>query len=129
MVELSRSLLDAKLSIPESRADAVSRRPIIDEARSSPCRVVGVTAPAGYGKSTLMTEWAQSDERPVGWVTFDRFDNDPATFLYLLAMAFGMVAGADADTLGVMSGVGFSVLGRGAPGSPPRYGPVRRRSC
>src|SRR5688500_4691841 len=81
-IELSRSLLDAKLSIPEPRTDAVSRRSLIDSARASECRVVGITAPAGYGKSTLMGEWAQADERPVGWMTFDRFDNDPATFLY-----------------------------------------------
>ncbi|MET0885611.1 MAG: hypothetical protein ABWX92_04100, partial [Mycetocola sp.] len=80
LVELSRSLLNAKLAIPEPRTDTVSRRPLIDAARSSACRVVGVTAPAGYGKSTLMAEWAAADERPVGWVTFDRFDNDPTTF-------------------------------------------------
>ena len=113
--ELSRSLLEAKLSIPQHRTDAVSRGPLIDAAQASDRRVVGITAPAGYGKSTLMAEWAQSDERPVGWVTFDRFDNDPATFLYLLAMAYATVTGADADTLGVMSGIGFSVLGRAAP--------------
>jgi LuxR family maltose regulon positive regulatory protein len=115
LVELSRSLLDAKLAIPEPRTDAVSRRPLIDFARSSARRVIGVTAPAGYGKSTLMAEWAQADERPVGWVTFDRFDNDPATFLYLLAMAYGVLTGADTDTLGVMRGIGSSVLGRAAP--------------
>ena len=38
----------------------VSRAGLIDAARSSGCRVVGVTAPAGYGKSTLLAEWAQA---------------------------------------------------------------------
>ena len=114
-VGLSRSLLDAKLSIPQHRTDAVSRRPLIDAARGSDHRVVGITAPAGYGKTTLLAEWVQADERPVGWVTFDRFDDDPATFLYLLASAYGRVSAADNNLLGEMSGIGFSVLGRAAP--------------
>ena len=114
-VELSRSLLDAKLSIPQHRTDAVSRRPLIDAARGSDCRVVGITAPAGYGKSTLLAEWAQADDRPVGWVSLDHFDDDPATFLYLLASAYGRVSAADTDLLGEMGGIGVSVLGRAAP--------------
>jgi LuxR family maltose regulon positive regulatory protein len=114
-VELSRSLLDAKLTIPEHRNDAVSRRTLIDAARESDRRVVGITAPAGYGKSTLLAEWAQIDNRPVGWVSFDRFDDDPSTFLYLLASAYGRVSPTDSDLLGEMSGIGVSVLGRAAP--------------
>jgi len=114
-VELSRSLLDAKLSIPEPRADAVSRRPLIDAARSSACRVIGVTAPAGYGKSTLLAEWAQADDRPVGWVSLDRFDDDPATFLYLLATAYSRISATDVGLLGEMTGIRSSVLGRAAP--------------
>jgi LuxR family maltose regulon positive regulatory protein len=112
---LSRSLLDAKLSIPQPRTDAVSRRPLIDAARDSDRRVVGITAPAGYGKSTLLAEWAHADERPVGWVSLDRFDDDPSTFLYLLASAYGTVSASDANLLGEMTGTGFSVLGRAAP--------------
>ena len=46
-------LLDAKLSVPLPRPGSVSRAALIETARSSECRVVGVTAPAGYGKSTL----------------------------------------------------------------------------
>ena len=61
-------------SMPSSRCrrrspGSVSRAQLIDTARSSGRRVVGVTAPAGYGKSTLLAEWARAEDRPVGWVS------------------------------------------------------------
>ena len=65
--KLDALLLDAKLSVPPPRRGSVSRAPLIETARSSERRVVGVTAPAGYGKSTLLTEWAHSEDRPVAW--------------------------------------------------------------
>ena len=57
-VALDASLLDAKLSVPQPRPGSVSRAELIETARASECRVVGVTAPAGYGKSTLLAQWA-----------------------------------------------------------------------
>ena len=64
VVELDESLLDAKLSIPDPHPGSVSRAGLIETARASDCRVVGVTAPAGYGKSTLLAEWAAGEDRP-----------------------------------------------------------------
>jgi LuxR family maltose regulon positive regulatory protein len=39
--------------------------------------VVLVSAPAGYGKTTLLALWREHDERPFAWVTLDAADNDP----------------------------------------------------
>ena len=79
-------LLEAKLSVPQARPGAVSRSRLIETARASGCWVVGVTAPAGYGKTTLLAEWARAeDDRPVAWVSLDRFDDDPAALLAMLA--------------------------------------------
>ena len=47
--DFGRLLLDAKLSVPQRRRGVVDRAELIRTARSSDCRVVGVTAPAGYG--------------------------------------------------------------------------------
>ena len=58
---LDQLLLDAKLSVPEPRPGSVTRDALIERVRSSGCRVVGVTAPAGYGKSTLLAEWARAE--------------------------------------------------------------------
>ena len=77
--------------------------------------MVGVTAPAGYGKSTLLAEWAVAEDRRVAWVSLDRFDDDPAVLLALLASAYARISPGSADLVADMSGLGVSVLGRAAP--------------
>ena len=113
--ELSWLLLDAKFSVPQPRLGAVSRAKLIETARSSDCRVVGVTAPAGYGKSTFLTQWARAEDRRVAWVSLDRFDDDPAMLLVSLAAAYGRADPGYADLVADMRGLGLSMLGRAAP--------------
>jgi LuxR family maltose regulon positive regulatory protein len=114
-VELDELLLDAKLSIPEPRHGAVSRAELIATARGSECRVVGVTAPAGYGKSTFLAQWALTDDRPVAWVSLDRLDDDPSALITLLASAFARVSPGNSELVADVGGLGTSVLGRAAP--------------
>jgi LuxR family maltose regulon positive regulatory protein len=114
-VVLDELLLDAKLSVPRPRSGVVSRAALIEEARASECRVVGVTAPAGYGKSTLLVEWAQVEDRRVAWVSLDRFDDDPAVLVTLLASAYARTSSGNDDLVADVSGIGVSVLGRAAP--------------
>src|SRR3954453_18609950 len=113
-LELEPLLLDAKLSVPERRPGSVSRAGLITKARGRACRVVGVTAPAGYGKSTFLAEWAEAEERPVGWVSLDSFDDDPAALLQVLTSAYARISG-DTGTLSTVRGLGVSTLGRAAP--------------
>jgi LuxR family maltose regulon positive regulatory protein len=114
-VALDALLLEAKLSIPLPRSGTVSRAGLIDKARASGCRVVGVTAPAGYGKSTLLAEWALAEDRRVAWVSLDRFDDDPAVLLTVLASAYARVSPGESELVADVSGLGGSVLGRAAP--------------
>ena len=95
VLELDALLLDAKLSAPRPRPGTVSHAGLIESARSSGYQVVGVTAPAGYGKSTLLAEWAHVEDRPVAWVSLDEFDDDPAILLTLLASAYARVSPGD----------------------------------
>src|SRR5215469_15676933 len=95
--ELGQSPLDAKFSVPQPRQGDVSRAKLIETARSSGCRAVGVTAPAGYGKSTFLAQWARAEDRPVGWVSIDRFDDDPAMLLVSLASAYCRAGLGSAD--------------------------------
>jgi len=115
VVALDELLIDAKLSAPQLRAGSVSRAELIERARRSDCRVVGVTAPAGYGKSTLLAEWAHTEDRRVAWLTLDRFDDDPAVLLTLLASAYVRVSPGSTDLIAEIGGLGVSVLGRAAP--------------
>ena len=112
---LSQSLLDAKFSVPPPRPDAVSRGGLIETARSSGCRFVAVTAPAGYGKSTFLAEWAATETRRVAWVSLDRFDDDPAVLLTSLAAAYCRAGLASRDLTDDVGGSGVSVLDRAAP--------------
>jgi LuxR family maltose regulon positive regulatory protein len=115
VVQLDAFLLEAKLSPPQPRPDAVSRVDLIQRGRSSDCRVVGVTAPAGYGKSTLLAQWAHEEDRPVAWVSLDRLDDDPAVLLTLMASAYTRASPGNAGLVTDIRGAGQSVLGRAAP--------------
>lgn len=77
--------------------------------------MVGISAPAGYGKSTLLAEWAASEDRRVGWATVDRFDDDASSLLTLLATASAAFSPEAAAVMPDMKGVGASILGRSAP--------------
>ena len=114
-VKVDRLLLDAKLSIPGPRPGSVSRAMLVETARASGRRVVGLSAPAGYGKSTLLAQWARAEDRRVAWVSLDRFDDYPAALLALLASAYARVSPGNADLVADMGGLGVSMLGRAAP--------------
>lgn len=108
-------LMDAKYLAPRPREGEVSRAALVGAARSSNCRFVGVTAPAGYGKSTFLAAWAAAEDRPVAWVSLDRRDNDPATLLVSIAAAYRNAGLGDPELVGDLGGSGVSVLGRAAP--------------
>src|ERR687897_2554445 len=84
---MDRQILRAKLYVPRSRPEAVPRsrlRERLDEGAGRELTVV--SAPAGFGKTTLLADWAQRSELPVAWVSLDERDDDPARFLlYLIA--------------------------------------------
>lgn len=81
-------ILESKLAVPAPRQGVVDRPALLDGLRSpEAARVVSVAAPAGYGKTTLLAQWAGADKRPFAWVSLDERDNDPAVFLTYLAAA------------------------------------------
>ncbi|HEY9265949.1 MAG TPA: hypothetical protein VIQ11_15235, partial [Mycobacterium sp.] len=108
---LDEVLLDVKLSVPELPLRLVSRAPLIEAARSSGAPSVGITAPAGYGKSTLLAQWAQAEDRPVGWVSLDRLDDDSSALLVLLASAYARAVPDQQGVVADVSGLGVSPLG------------------
>ena len=104
------------------RADAVSRARLIEAARSSDCRVVAITAPAGYGKSTFLAEWAAAEDRSVVWVPLDRFDNDPAMLLVSLASAYCRAGLGRADLVAGLESPGGPGLSRAAARLAAEFG-------
>jgi len=73
--------------------------------------VVCVVAPAGYGKTTLLAQWAQRTAHRVGWVSVDRRDNDPAVLLTCVAVALDRVEPIDPRIVRGLAGPGASIVG------------------
>lgn len=97
------------------RGASVSRAGIIEKSRVA--SIVAVTAPAGYGKSTLLGQWAELEQRRTVSLTLSPFDNDPSALLSAIATAFTM-AMPDFDGFSTVSeqpAVGTAVLGQMAP--------------
>jgi LuxR family transcriptional regulator, maltose regulon positive regulatory protein len=113
--DLGQLLLDAKFSVPQLRSGTVSHGELVDTARSCRCRLIAVTAPAGYGKSTFLAAWATAEDRPVAWVSLDPFDDDLETLPASLASAYCRAGLGSPDLVLDMRTGGVSVLGRAAP--------------
>ncbi len=86
---MSAQILATKLYIPSPRSKIVLRPHLIErlnEGFSAGCKLTLISAPAGFGKTTLVSEWIASCGRPVAWLSLDKGDNDPTRFLmYFIA--------------------------------------------
>ncbi len=80
---MSTPVLATKLYVPQPRPKAVLRPRLIErlnEGLSSGCKLTLVSAPAGFWKTTLVSEWIAHCGRPVAWLSLDEGDNDPPAF-------------------------------------------------
>jgi LuxR family maltose regulon positive regulatory protein len=85
-------LLATKLHIPRTRPGFVARARLADRLTQAHGReLVLVCAPAGFGKTALLADWARGGQRPVAWLTLDEADNDPARFWRHAAAALDTV--------------------------------------
>ncbi len=93
-------LLRTKLYIPPTRPGLVSRRRLFDRLEAGSHRKLAlISAPAGFGKTTLVAEWACGSAREVAWLSLDEGDNDPVQFLQYLCAALQQVDGSIGQTL------------------------------
>jgi LuxR family maltose regulon positive regulatory protein len=79
-------LLRTKLSVPPLRQRLVSNAALVDRLeRGAEGRLTLISAPAGFGKTTLVCQWIQQCSPPVAWCSLDGNDNEPSVFYrYLL---------------------------------------------
>ena len=86
------SLLTTKLNVPSTRTNIVTRSRLLrrlDEGTSR--KLTLISAPAGFGKTTVLGDWILRSALPVGWISLDAEDNDPARFLSYLVAALRTV--------------------------------------
>src|SRR5262252_7570856 len=96
-------LLATKLHVPVRRPDFVPRRRLVEAVGEGLARgLVLVCAPAGFGKTALLAEWALGSRCPLAWLCLDAGDSDPARFWRYVTAA----------------------LERGRPGLSGRVGPL-----
>ena len=124
---MTEALLQSKLHIPVLRSSLVRRPRLLARLEAGrECRLVLVSAPAGYGKTTLVTEWltdfrlqkgkggkrqsssvaTQGEEaergRRAAWLSLEKADNDPARFLTYLIAATGQVQAGFGKSIGAL---------------------------
>jgi LuxR family maltose regulon positive regulatory protein len=86
------TLLSTKLLIPPARANMVARPRLVDrlgEGLRLGRRLTLVSAPPGFGKTSLIREWVAATERRVAWLSVDEGDNDALRFLRYVNAALG----------------------------------------
>src|SRR5829696_3959288 len=97
------ALLATKLHIPRTRPGFVARPRLVDRlAPAQAGELTLVCAPAGFGKTALLADWARRDPRPVAWLSLDDADNDPARFWRHLGAALETVCPGVADRVAAL---------------------------
>src|SRR5437588_7162654 len=100
-------ILATKLYIPRLRPNVVSRPRLLERLNEGlHGKLTLISAPAGFGKTTLVSEWVALIERPKArsaWLSLDEGDNDPARFLaYVVAALQTIAATIGEGVLGVL---------------------------
>ena len=116
-IDVRQVLVDAKTGVPRVRSGFI-RRPRLTSllAAGVDLPLIVVSAPAGYGKRTLLVDWLEHDDRTVAWVSLDRADDDVATLMTSIITGVRRVRELDNAISRELASPGVSVLGRAVPG-------------
>jgi LuxR family transcriptional regulator, maltose regulon positive regulatory protein len=107
-------LPEPKFHPPGTRPGIVVRTALVERLAAAQVPVITVTAPPGYGKTTLMAQWAARLGSRVAWLSCDDADNDPVVLLSALAIALGRIGHVDAAIFPALasSGAGAAMVPR-----------------
>ena len=126
-----RSVFDlypSKLHWPPVRPGAIRRSSLIKQlAGGVPGPIVSVVAPPGYGKTTLLSQWAETVGQAFAWVSVDQGDNDPKVLLSYIANALDAVEPIDGGVFDALASPVSSVPGSVVPAEGDR-GPLDQAS-
>jgi LuxR family transcriptional regulator, maltose regulon positive regulatory protein len=106
-LEQSKNLLGTKFYVPPIRAIQIARPRLNDLINGGLDRALTlISAPPGYGKTTLASRWLKESHVPFAWLSLDGGDNDPNRFLqYLLAALLPVAPGIKNDLLAMLQGL------------------------
>jgi LuxR family transcriptional regulator, maltose regulon positive regulatory protein len=92
---LTFELPESKFLPPRERPGIVSRLSLLDRLADADEPLISVVASPGYGKTTLLAQWARTVSPRVAWVTCDHADNDPVVLLSSIAVAINRIQPID----------------------------------
>ncbi len=101
--------LGPKLRPPIPRAGIVTRTALLERLSASDSPVIALVAPPGYGKTTLLAQWAEQVGPRVAWVSCDTSDDDPASLWTAVATAIGAVAPVGPAAMRLLSANGGGI--------------------
>src|SRR5215471_1135024 len=109
-------LVGSKLHPPPVRSGTVRRSSLIERLGRDDSRpIVSVVTPAGYGKTTLLSQWAESSGQAFAWVSVDDGDNDPKVLLTYVTEALNTIEPVDHRTFDALASPASSVPGSVVP--------------
>jgi len=113
----ARPLLAVKCAIPPVRAGAVPRPRLVDALRAGSTRLTAVVAPAGWGKTSVLSAWAADpgEHVRVAWVSLDEDDDEPTRFWTYVLTALSGVGAIDATCLDALAAPGLEPVDLAVP--------------
>jgi LuxR family maltose regulon positive regulatory protein len=106
---MTEILLHTKISVPSKRSMAVTRSRLLEQANEGLAqgseflrKLTLVSAPAGYGKTTMVSEWLRGVNMPSAWLSLDESDNDPSRFMAYVIAAIQSIQPSFGESLQAM---------------------------
>jgi LuxR family transcriptional regulator, maltose regulon positive regulatory protein len=111
---LAFALSESKFHPPGPRPGIILRNALLERLAATRAPVITVAAPPGYGKTTLLAQWAARIGSRVAWLSCDDGDNDPVVLLSALAVALSRIGPVDPAIFSVLasSGAGITIVPR-----------------
>ena len=101
-------ILSSKFALPAASPMVASRRGLAARMATEQHSVVSIIAPAGYGKTTLLREWADLQPHPA-YVSIDARDNDPMVLISCMATALDRIESMDPAVMSLFASPGRSI--------------------
>jgi LuxR family transcriptional regulator, maltose regulon positive regulatory protein len=119
--DLVSDLVRLKLRRPLVRRGTVRRSSLVERlARGDQGPIVSVAAPPGYGKTTVLAQWAERNGQSFAWVSVDEQDNDPKVLLTYVAQALNAVEPIDERVFDALASPGVLLDDRAGRADPGR---------
>src|SRR6185437_2234968 len=106
---LGFELSESKFHPPRARTGIVVRTALVRRLAATTAPVITVSAPPGYGKTTLMAQWAERTGSQVAWLSCDAGDNDPVVLLSALAVALDRIGPVDPEIFSALASSGADI--------------------